>query len=576
MAILSDRDALTSPASGDLLFITDVSDTTDAATGTDKKITYANLLSGYQIEPAEGAFANGDKTKLDGIETGADVTDTANVTAAGALMDSEVDADIKTLSLPANTTISAFGATLVDDADAATARTTLGVDVAGTDNSTDVTFAGTGTYISLSGQQITVDPIDVSDLNASAVVTEAEGIASNDNDTTIPTSAAVKDYVDSVGGGASALADLTDVDASVATPSDGDILVYRDAGSDWVLETKPAGGSNPAMADITDVTITTVADNDIIAYDSTSGDYINQSAAEAGLQAVLSEGAFVNGDKTKLDGIETGADVTDTTNVTAAGALMDSEVTNLAQVKAFSSADYAAASHTHTASAITDFDTEVSNNTDVAANTSARHAAVTKAGTGTYVSLSGQQITVDPIDLTTDVTGVLPEANLPDASTTAQGVSELATTAEVDTGTDTGRTVTPDALAGSYAGTKSVAVQLFAGDADTATGDGKAYFMVPAELNGMNLVGIRGGVVTAGTTGTTDIQVHNVTDAVDMLSTKLTIDSGETTSATAATAAVINTSNDDVATNDVLRFDVDAVSTTAAVGLFVTLSFRKA
>ena len=37
-----------------------------------------------------------------------------------------VDADIATLSLPASTTISAFGATLVDDANAATARTTLG------------------------------------------------------------------------------------------------------------------------------------------------------------------------------------------------------------------------------------------------------------------------------------------------------------------------------------------------------------------------------------------------------------------------------------------------------------------
>ena len=35
-------------------------------------------------KPSEGAFANGDKTKLDGIESGADVTDTANVTAAGA------------------------------------------------------------------------------------------------------------------------------------------------------------------------------------------------------------------------------------------------------------------------------------------------------------------------------------------------------------------------------------------------------------------------------------------------------------------------------------------------------------
>lgn len=61
------------------------------------------------------------------------------------------------------------------------------------------------------------------------------------------------------------------------------------------------------------------------------------------------EGAFVDGDKAKLDGIEASADVTDTTNVTAAGALMDSEVTNLAEVKTFSSADYATAAQGTTA-----------------------------------------------------------------------------------------------------------------------------------------------------------------------------------------------------------------------------------
>jgi hypothetical protein len=44
--------------------------------------------------------------------------------------------------------------------------------------------------------------LDVANFNASAIVTEAEGIENHDNDTTIPTSAAVKDYVDSavVGG----------------------------------------------------------------------------------------------------------------------------------------------------------------------------------------------------------------------------------------------------------------------------------------------------------------------------------------------------------------------------------------
>lgn len=102
-----------------------------------------------------------DISKLAGIEAGADVTDTTNVTAAGALMDSEVDANLKTFVLPASTTISAFGATVVDDIDAATARTTLGVDAAGTDNSTDVTLAGTPDYITITGQTITRGQIDL-------------------------------------------------------------------------------------------------------------------------------------------------------------------------------------------------------------------------------------------------------------------------------------------------------------------------------------------------------------------------------------------------------------------------------
>jgi hypothetical protein len=48
-------------------------------------------------------------------------------------------------------------------------------------------------------------------------------------------------------------------------------------------------------------------------------------------------------------GVENNADVTDTANVTAAGALMDSEVTNLAQVKSFDASDYATAAQGTTA-----------------------------------------------------------------------------------------------------------------------------------------------------------------------------------------------------------------------------------
>jgi hypothetical protein len=53
----------------------------------------------------------------------------------------------------------------------------------------------------------------------------------------------------------------------------------------------------------------------------------------------------------KLDLIEANADVTDATNVAAAGALMDSEVTNLADVKAFDTSDYATSAQGSTADA---------------------------------------------------------------------------------------------------------------------------------------------------------------------------------------------------------------------------------
>ena len=69
------------------------------------------------------------ETKLDSISTNATETSTANVTSAGALMDSELAdlSGIKTLQLPDSTTISDFAKTFLDDADAATVKTTLGI-----------------------------------------------------------------------------------------------------------------------------------------------------------------------------------------------------------------------------------------------------------------------------------------------------------------------------------------------------------------------------------------------------------------------------------------------------------------
>jgi len=159
------------------------------------------------------------------------------------------------------------------------------------------------------------------------------------------------------------------------------------------------------------------------------------------------------------------------------------------------------------------------------------------------------------------------------ASTTVASVVELAIGSEVTTGTDATRAVTPDALAGSEYGKEVVGVLVFASGTNCSTGDAKAFFRIPSKLNGWNLVGVAMCCYTAGTTNTMDVQIRNKTDSVDMLSTKLTIDSAETDSSTAA-AAVIDATKDDVATGDLIAIDVDAIHTTPAKGLFVELIFQ--
>ena len=77
--------------------VTDAANVTAAGALMDSELTdlagvKGVTISTLQVKPSEGAFADGDKTKLDGIETNADVTDATNVNAAGAVMESDVDA----------------------------------------------------------------------------------------------------------------------------------------------------------------------------------------------------------------------------------------------------------------------------------------------------------------------------------------------------------------------------------------------------------------------------------------------------------------------------------------------------
>jgi hypothetical protein len=122
-------------------------------------------------------------------------------------------------------------------------------------------------------------------------------------------------------------------------------------------------------------------------------------------------------------------------------------------------------------------------------------------------------------------------------------------------------------------GAKELGLVAFESDENVTVGDGTQGIPVPASLNGMNIIAVLAIVHTKGVTGTTDVQVRRrrAGSNVDVLSTKVTI--GDEWQ---AADGVINASNDDLATGDLLFVDVDAIhSGTAPVGLSVAITAKK-
>ena len=120
---------------------------------------------------------------------------------------------------------------------------------------------------------------------------------------------------------------------------------------------------------------------------------------------------------------------------------------------------------------------------------------------------------------------------------------------------------------------RTLQLKVFADNVDAVSGDGKLTMMVDQSMNGWTLAAVAAYVSDVSSSGAVTVQLHNVTDAVDILSTAITIDASEFSSYTAATPPVINTSNDDVATGDLIRIDVDGAGTDAK-GLGVILTFQ--
>jgi hypothetical protein len=217
---------------------------------------------------------------------------------------------------------------------------------------------------------------------------DEDNLVSN-SDTKFPTQQSVKAYVDNTVTGI--FSDQGNYDAATDTPSldDGTPIAGILKGYVYVVavpgmfftQNVEVGDTIRAMQDAPTLeTHWAIAQTNL---DAASVKVLYESNADTN--------AFTNADETKLDGIEPSADVTDTTNVTAAGALMDSELASSADVKALNQSVVSGASPTFTLANATALPVAgIANGTagEIITWSAGGVATVVPAGTATYVLTS--------------------------------------------------------------------------------------------------------------------------------------------------------------------------------------------
>ena len=181
-----------------------------------------------------------------------------------------------------------------------------GIDTSGSANT--LTVAIDSTVTTLTGTQTltnktidvdnnTVSNIEVDNFKGTAIVTEAEGISSSDNDTSLPTSAAVKDYVDT---------QITAEDLDFQADTGGALSIDLD--SETLTFTGGTGidtsGSGNAVTFAIDSTVATLTGTQTLTNKSIDASQLTGTVANARLDAQLqdvaglavTDGNFIVGD----------------------------------------------------------------------------------------------------------------------------------------------------------------------------------------------------------------------------------------------------------------------------------------
>ena len=242
-----------------------------AITGATNVTLSGNITVGGTVD---GRDVAADGTKLDTIEANADVTDVTNVTAAGALMDSELTdlAGVKGVTISTLQVKPSEGA-FVDGDKTKLDGIEASADVTDSTNVVAALTAGTGITIEANGT-----------IGASPLAITTVQVAANES-------------------------------AQLAlTAQEGDVVVRSDENKSYMHN----GGTAGTMDDYTLLATPTDA---VLSVNGNTGAITADQIATA-VEAATNSNTFTDADHSKLDAIEASADVTDATNVTAAGAAM--------------------------------------------------------------------------------------------------------------------------------------------------------------------------------------------------------------------------------------------------------------